>query len=186
MVKSNSMLKRPFRHLLWLVLACALATLTATARDPDPNNLQSNPAQARIQTEALAMLFQVVDQLSGYVTNKDLAAIHNEDLTLAAAVSELLSRADAFDRERSILFKTNVTEFSQRVGDLHLAGDLKNQTRAEKALPTVLESLAQMKACFPESVVASARQRADTFMCPIHRDVVGSKPFTRCRITRCE
>ena len=166
---------RRIRPWLWLALSCALVTMTASARDPDPNNPPANPAQTKIQVEALAMLFQVVDQLSGFVTNKDLAAIHNEDLTLAAAVNELLSRADAFDPARAILFKTNVTEFTQRVGDLHLAGDLKNQARAERTLPTVLEAFDKVKTCFPASVTTSARQRADAFMCPVHRDVVGRR-----------
>ena len=175
MLKFRFKFTRPLHSLLWVVLSFAFAATTANARDPDPNNPATFPPQMRMQVEALAMLFQVVDQLSGFVTNKDLAAIHNEDLTLAAAVNELLSRPDAFDRERLILFKTNVSEFCQRVGDLHLAGDLKNQTRAEKALPSVLLALGQVKACFPDFVAASARQRADAFMCPIHSDVVGRR-----------
>jgi len=174
-VKLDIKFARRIRPWLWLALSCALVTMTASARDPDPNNPPANPAQTKIQVEALAMLFQVVDQLSGFVTNKDLAAIHNEDLTLAAAVNELLSRADAFDPARAILFKTNVTEFTQRVGDLHLAGDLKNQARAERTLPTVLEAFDKVKTCFPASVTTSARQRADAFMCPVHRDVVGRR-----------
>ena len=120
------------------------------------------------------MLFQVADQLSGYVTNQDLAAIHNEDVTLGLAVNELLARADATGPDAAN-FKTNLTQFTQRVGELHLAGDLKNQARAETVLPLVRQALDQFYAGFPAAAVAEARKRADTFMCSLHPDSVGTR-----------
>ena len=106
----------------------------------------------------------------------EVRVVSDVEELIAAAVNELLSRTDAFDPARASLFKTNVTEFTQRVGDLHLAGDLKNQARAERTLPTVLEAFVKVKACFPELVTASARQRADAFLrlIPLHDDTCQS------------
>ena len=46
------------------------------------------------------MLSQVVMQLEHYVRSKDLSAIHNEDLILGAAATELFAQADAIAVER--------------------------------------------------------------------------------------
>jgi hypothetical protein len=151
----------------WLALLFSFAAATVPARENS-----TATAASPVQVEALAMLFQVTDQLSGYVTNKDLAAIHNEDVTLGLAVNELLARGDTSGPDAAT-FKTNLTIFSQRVGDLHLAGDLKNQKRAETALPALLLALDQIRAGFSETAVAEARKRADTFTCSLHSDVVG-------------
>src|SRR5690349_1664270 len=89
------------------------------ARDPIPADAAVTPMISPFEIEGLAMLLQVADQLSGFVTNKDLAAIHNEDETLGLAANELLRRADGFmGAQRAPLFKTNLTEFTQQVGSL--------------------------------------------------------------------
>jgi len=41
-----------------------------------------------------------VIQLEHYVQSKDLSAIHNEDIILAAAASELLAQADTIARSQ--------------------------------------------------------------------------------------
>src|SRR5882672_7002048 len=102
-----------------LVFSCTFLGGMALARDPVPGNAAANLAPTKMQIDALAMLFQVADQLSGYVTNKDLDAIHNEDVILGVAVNELMARADA-SIPNAGTFKTNLTHFSERVGDLHL------------------------------------------------------------------
>src|SRR5438105_1614250 len=48
--------------------------------------------QPAAQARSLAMLSQVVMQLEHYVQSKDLSAIHNEDVILSAAASELLAQ----------------------------------------------------------------------------------------------
>jgi hypothetical protein len=58
-------------------------------------------AQARL----LAMLSQVVMQLEHYVRSKDLSAIHNEDVILGAAVSELLAQTDTVASNQGSDFK---------------------------------------------------------------------------------
>jgi len=170
----NFNLTRWFRLFMGLALLCAFAVTTAWARDPVPGNPGIVPVPTKIEIDALAMLFQVGDQLSGYVTNKDLDAIHNEDVTLGVAVNELLARADA-NVPHAAAFKTNLVTFSQRVGDLHLWGDLKNQKKSEVALTNVLVALDEVKSGFPAEAAADARKRADTFTCAMHQDIVGTR-----------
>ena len=153
---------------------CVFIVATAFARDPVPNGSSAAPAPTKMQVDALAMLFQVADQLSGYVTNKNLDAIHNEDVILGVAVNELLARADA-NIPNASAFKTNLTLFSERVGDLHVWGDLKNQGRSEVALTNVLRSLDEVRGSFPAEAAAAARTLADRFTCAMHHDIVGKQ-----------
>jgi len=161
---------RLFRLFAGLLLSCVLVTATVRAADA----VVGTPPLTKMQIDALAMLFQVTDQLSGYVTNKNLDAIHNEDVTLGVAVNELLARADANIPNASV-FKTNLTVFSERVGTLHLWGDLKNQGRSEAALTNVLLALDDVRGSFPNEADAQARQRASTFTCAMHNDITGSQ-----------
>ncbi len=172
MVTLNSSMTGALHRVMAFVVVCTLVITTAAARDPVPNNPVAAPAPTKVQIDALAMLFQVTDQLAGYVTNKNLESIHNEDETLSVAVNELLALGDA-NAHTAGTFRTNLTLFSQRVSDLHVAGDLKNQTRAEAALANVLLALDEVKGSFPAEAAAEARKRADNFTCSMHRDVVG-------------
>lgn len=121
------------------------------------------------------MLSQVVMQLEYYVRNKDLSAIHNEDVILAAAASELLAQADSIDSSQGNDFTISLTAFSSRVNALHMVADLNQQAASETQLATVLESFSKVKAHFPRKVIADAQVYLDTFTCPMHRDVVGKR-----------
>lgn len=124
---------------------------------------------------SLAMLSQVVQQLELYVRSRDLGAIHNEDVILDAAASELLAQADQIASNNGRDFKTNMTVFCSRVSALHLVADLNQQTNAEIELGKVLESFGKVKAHFSKEVIAEAQVYLDTFSCPMHRDVVGKR-----------
>src|SRR5437762_1740375 len=101
------------------------------AADPDVANAAVQPAA---QARPLAMLSQVVMQLEHYVQSKDLSAIHNEDVILSAAASELLVQADNIASSSSDDFKTSLTAFCSRVSALHLVADLNQQANSETAL----------------------------------------------------
>jgi len=103
------------------------------------------------------MLSQVVIQLEHHVQSKDLGAIHNEDVILGAAASELLAQADAIAPHQSGDFKSSLTAFCSRVNALHLVADLNQQASSETELGKVLESFAKVKAHFPKEVVAQAQ-----------------------------
>src|SRR5260221_553745 len=106
----------------------------ASANTPDAT------LQPAVQARSLAMLSQVVMQLEQYVQSKDLSAIHNEDVILTAAASELLAQADLIASSPSGDFKTSLTTFCSRVSALHLVADLNQQANAETELGKVLES----------------------------------------------
>jgi Heavy metal binding domain len=127
------------------------------------------------QARSLGMLSQVVMQLEQYVKSKDLSAIHNEDVILGAAASELLAHADAIAANQSGDFKSSLTAFCSEVGALHLVADLNQQARSETELGKVLESFARLKAHFPKEIVAQAQGYLETFTCPMHREVVGKR-----------
>lgn len=114
-------------------------------------------------------------QLQQHVQSKDLSAIHNEDVILGAAASQLLAQADAIASNRSGEFKASLTEFCSRVSALHLVADLDQQASSETELRKVLESFAKVKAYFSNEVVAQAQAYVETFTCPMHRDVVGKR-----------
>jgi Heavy metal binding domain len=136
-----------------------------------PNGTLSSVVQAR----SLGMLSQVIMQLEHHVQSKDLGAIHNEDVILGAAASELLAQADAIAPNQSGDFKSGLTAFCSRVSALHLVADLNQQASSETELGKVLESFAKVKAYFPKEVVAQAQVYLETFTCPMHRDVVGKR-----------
>lgn len=138
-------------------------------------NIQNATPQPVAPARSLAMLSQVVQQLEYYVQSKDLAAIHNEDVILAAAANELLAQADAIASNHSADFKTSLTSFSSRVSALHLMADLNQQANAEMELRQVLESFAKLKAHFSAQAIAEAQVYLDTFTCPMHRDIVGKR-----------
>ena len=121
------------------------------------------------------MLSQVVMQLEHHVQSKDLGAIHNEDVILGAAGSELLAQANAIAPNQSGDFKSSLTEFCSRVSALHVVADLNQQASSETELRKVLESFAKVKAYFSKEVVAQAQAYVETFTCPMHRDVVGKR-----------
>src|SRR6185503_17164847 len=65
--------------------------------------------------------------------------------------------------------------FAQNVSNLHLAGDLGQQAKAESELKKVQNSFEKIKGFFPEWTVAAAAKSTNVFMCPMHRDVVGGR-----------
>jgi hypothetical protein len=142
-----------------------------TVADNASNATDQSVAQAR----SLAMLSQVVTQLEHYVQSKDLSAIHNEDVILSAAATELLAQADAVAWNQGADFKTSLMMFCSRVSALHLVADLNQQANAETELGKVLESFSKVKAHFSKEVIASAQVYLETFTCPMHRDVVGKR-----------
>ena len=128
-----------------------------------------------VQARSLAMLCQVVMQLEHHVQSKDLSAIHNEDVILAAAGRELLAQADAIASNQSDDFKASLTAFCSRVSALHVVADLNQQAKSETELGKVLESFVRVKAYFPKEVVAQAQIYLETFTCPMHRDIIGKR-----------
>ena len=153
---------------------------TSGAENPSPQatpggKIPNGMLPSAVQARSLGMLSQVVMQLEHHVQSKNLGAIHNEDLILGAAASELLAQADAIAPNRSGDFKASLTEFCSRVSALHLVADLNQQAGSETELRKVLESFAKVKAYFSNEVVAQAQAYVETFTCPMHRDVVGKR-----------
>ncbi|HEY5445875.1 MAG TPA: heavy metal-binding domain-containing protein, partial [Pyrinomonadaceae bacterium] len=161
--------------ILFCGIIAALAGESGTPRKTETLDSSTEMAQVAEQTRSLAMLSQVVMQLEHYVRNKDLSAIHNEDVILSAAATELFSQAGEITSNQGKDFKTNLTTFCSRVSALHLAADLNQQANSEMELGKVLESFAKVKAHFPKQVVASVQAHLETFTCPMHRDVVGKR-----------
>jgi Heavy metal binding domain len=150
------------------------AEVAASKKDV-AENVSNARAQQVAQARSLAMLSQVVMQLEHYVQSKNLSAIHNEDVILSAAASELLAQADTIAPNQSGDFKSSLTAFCSEVRALHLVADLNQQGNSETALGKVLESFARVKAHFSKEIVAQAQGYLETFTCPMHREVVGKR-----------
>jgi heavy metal-binding protein len=159
---------------LFWIIALSGAEIATPKKVVDPD-LPDATLQPAAQARSLAMLSQVVMQLEHYVQSKDLSAIHNEDVILSAAASELLAQADIVASSQSGDFKTSLTTFCSRVSALHLAADLNQQANSETELGRVLESFSKVKAHFSKEVIAAAQAYLETFTCPMHRDVVGKR-----------
>jgi heavy metal-binding protein len=163
---------------IWLSLFGIISMFGAENTAPRSTAVTNVPGQAvplGTQARLLGMLSQVVIQLEHYVQSKDLSAIHDEDVILGAAASELLARADAIAPNRAADFKSSLTAFCARVGALHVVADLNQQVSSEAELAKVLESFARVKAYFSKEAVAQAQLYLETFTCPMHRDVVGKR-----------
>src|SRR5437660_4739598 len=85
---------------LFGIVALDGAEIAAPKEAAAANTPDATP-QPAAQARSLAMLSQVVMQLEHYVQSKDLSAIHNEDVILSAAASELLAQTDAIDSKQS-------------------------------------------------------------------------------------
>ena len=130
------------------------------------------------------MLSQVVIQLEHYVQSKDLSAIHNEDVILSAAASELLAQADTIASNQSGDFKTSLMKFCSTVSALHLVADLNQQANAETELGKVLESFSKMKAHFSKEGHRFRSSLPRNFYLSMHRDVVGKRTHSpKCGMT---
>ena len=161
-----------------LLLFAIFARSGAENPSPQPSpgaNVPKGTLPSVVQARSLGMLSQVVMQLEHHVQSKDLGAIHNEDVILGAAGSELLAQANAIAPNQSGDFKSSLTEFCSRVSALHVVADLNQQASSETELRKVLESFAKVKAYFSKEVVAQAQAYVETFTCPMHRDVVGKR-----------
>jgi hypothetical protein len=159
----------------FLLVATSSLGGTETSTPPAPIRTMEPSTQVRV----LAMLSQVVLQLEYYVKNKDLSAIHNEDVILSAAATELLGQSDNIKSTPGNDFKASLTTFCSQVSTLHLAADLNQQAKAETELGKVQEAFSKLKALFPKEVAASAKTYLETFTCPMHRDVVNEQSFAR-------
>lgn len=142
------------------------------AESADPN-ISSRASSSAAPARSLAMLEQVVTQLGHFTQNKDLSAIHNEDIILDAAAKALFAQADTMAPRQGVEFRTDLTAFCSRVSVLHRLADLNQQTESEIELAEVLKSFAKVKAHFPPRIIAEARGYLETYSCPMHRDVVG-------------
>src|SRR5581483_3021881 len=78
---------------LFAAITLALGTASPTPPQASHENDSAAIPGPMIASRALAMLWQVVKQLENFVRDKNLAAIHNEDLILGAAANELLAEA---------------------------------------------------------------------------------------------
>src|SRR6185436_14325067 len=100
---------------------------------PSPASTNSNSTFATA-AEALGMLLQVVGNLADKVQTKELDSIHSEDVILSASVNALLHQATFMELPRRNPFRAEVTQFSQHVAALHLAGDTRREAAAVKEL----------------------------------------------------
>ena len=160
-------------------LLLGFAGLNGAEPGTPADHAQSDPAQQGMdpsnQARHLAMLSQVVMQLEQYVENKDLSAIHSEDMILSSAATELLAHADSIKAATRNDFKTSLTTFCSRVSRLHLTADLNQQANSESELAKVREAFSKLKAQFPKEIVASSKGFLESFTCPMHRDVIGKR-----------
>ena len=164
-----------FAGLIFVFSSCvAWAAGADVQKLPSPAAAPSSPTPLS-QARSLAMLWQVAKQLEQYVRSKELTAIHNEDVVLVAASNELFAQATSIAPGEGEAFKSNLTNFCQRVSTLHLAADLNQEPKSEAELSKVLEAFEKVKAHFAKQVVADAQAYLDTYMCPMHRDVVGKQ-----------
>lgn len=140
-----------------------------------PSNINSSASESTASARSLSALVQVIHQLEQYVAARDLGSIHSEDAILGICMKAMMQRLDAVTVAQRGQFKSDLAAFAQCVSDLHLAGDLGQQTRAENELKKVTDAFQKVKSHYPEPIVAAAEASTTFFSCPMHRDVVGSR-----------
>jgi len=132
--------------------------------------------------DALAIMFQVVTQFKDAGHRGDLDRVHNEDAFIGAAVNELLDDATNIAPNRVDAFRSDLTALARQSGDLHAAADAGQQAQAEVELKKVEKAFKKVLTYFSKRVAAAAREKADVYMCPMHRDVRGTSnaPCPKC------
>ena len=109
------------------------------------------------------------------MATKDLTSIHNEDTLLAIALKAMTQRADVVPIAQRDQFVADLGVFAKAVSALHLAGDLGQQAKAENELRHVKGTFKKLESYFPEWTLTAALKSITTFMCPMHRDVIGNR-----------
>jgi hypothetical protein len=173
--KSNG--KSPSRWVAGIFLSLLfLHPLTADSLD------QALKAGGSNEVDALAMMFQVVTQFKDAVNKGDLDPVHNEDAFIGAAVNELFYDATNIAPNRVDAFRADLTALARQSGDLHAAADAGRQAQAEAELKKVEKAFKKVFSCFPNRAVAAAREKADVYTCPMHREVRGKRndPCPKC------
>jgi hypothetical protein len=138
-------------------------------------NANSNAVDPAVQALSISALVQVIDQLEQYVAAKDLSSIHNEDAILSICLKSLNQRRDVVSYAQREAFTADLATFARHVSDLHLAGDLGQQAKAETELTKVTETFQKLKSYFPRWIVTAAQNNTNLFTCPMHRDVIGCR-----------
>jgi len=138
---------------------------------PAPAVGQAVKAGGSNEVNALAIMFQVVTQFKDAVRKADLEPVHNEDAFIGAAVNQLLDDSTNIAPNRADAFRADLTALARQSGDLHAAADAEQQAQAEAELKKVEKAFKKVFSYFPNRVAATAREKADVYTCPMHRDV---------------
>ncbi|MGA7903164.1 MAG: hypothetical protein WCA06_11070, partial [Terrimicrobiaceae bacterium] len=79
---------------LWGMIVDRAGTASAERPQDSPGAAVAESSASQVESLAMLIHYQIVDQLETYVRTRDLASIHNEDILLGFALGELLARAD--------------------------------------------------------------------------------------------
>src|SRR4051812_3659135 len=125
--------------------------------------------------KAWAALMQAMTLVEESVATKELSAIHREDTALATAIAVLQGEIVPAGRDGRPELASALAAFGPQVGELHEAADAGDIGEAHVQLQKLLAVYARIKTFYPETVLAPARRLAETYACPMHRDVVGRR-----------
>ena len=127
------------------------------------------------ETEAWAMLFQMVSRLRTAVAKGELTLIDPEDPVASEAVSSMLNELAKTPTPQRGLLKVQWIHFVRGIAAMHTASDAGKGDLAAalmKRVETEFEAL--QKTADPE-ILKAAHKLAERFTCPMHPDVIGRK-----------
>lgn len=132
--------------------------------------------------ESWCTMIQVVDKLREDITARQLSLVHNEDMPLNIAVSNLLREAATAPPGKRDELQLALADLARKVADLHTLADAAEQAKAEEQLVVAEQAFEKVRGFYGEEILGPARKLADRYTCPMHADVVGRKddPCPKC------
>ena len=157
-----------------IVPLLALLALAPSVMLGEPPAAKQSPAPLT-ETELLAIMMQVVDQIGVAIRSRQTDMIHNEDGLVRIPYAELQKQTHATTIANFAEFQTALRLFASSILDMHTAADDGDQAALEQHLPVVVDAFERVKSFFPKKTVAAAQALADRRMCPMHPDVIGKR-----------
>ncbi len=155
-----------------LVPAC-LALLLAAPAGAQSAPVTSAPRAAIAQP--LAILFQVVANISDAVVSRQLELVHNEDMMLYSSLTLLQQQSRLAPTDRREAMGAAITKMGRAVADLHTAADAGEQAKAETQLTLVNAAVHRLKEFHEAENLERATQLAGRYTCAAHPEMIGAK-----------
>ena len=163
--------RKVIHQLLVVTLIFANSGFLSWAAEPTPS-----PTEPFVEeTEAWAMLFQMMSRLRAAVAKGELTLIDPEDLVASEAVSSMLNKLAKTPSPQRGLVKVQWIHFVRGIAAMHTASDAGKGDLAAALMKQVEKEFDALQKTADPEILKAAHKLAERFTCPMHPDIIGRK-----------